>query len=217
MTEPPPDLPERIAGLEPVGEPRVDPTGADPTGADPTGADRAGTERADTDPREDADLVDDAAEAALARARAAARDKGLRPGLKPMRRRQPGRPAAAKDSDRRDPLLLGDQMDRLLADRGWKVDVAVGSVMGRWPDIVGAEVAQHCTPVAFELGVLTVRADSTAWATQLKLLESAIMSRLEGEVGKGTVTALKIVGPSAPSWSKGPRRSQGPGPRDTYG
>jgi predicted nucleic acid-binding Zn ribbon protein len=163
------------------------------------------------------DLVDDAAEAALARARAAARDKGLRPGLKPMRRRQIGSPTPGTSTDRRDPLLLGDQMDRLMADRGWKVDVAVGSVMGRWPDIVGEEVAQHCTPVTFEFGVLTVRADSTAWTTQLKLLESSIMTRLEGEVGKDTVTALKIVGPSAPSWSKGPRRSQGPGPRDTYG
>ena len=97
------------------------------------------------------------------------------------------------------------------------MDVAVGSVMGRWPDIVGPEVAQHCTPVTFELGVLTVRADSTAWMVQLQLLESSIMGRLEGEVGKGTVSALKVVGPSAPSWSRGPRRSLGPGPRDTYG
>nr|WP_230209334.1 DciA family protein [Tetrasphaera sp. HKS02] len=153
----------------------------------------------------------------MLRARAAAREKGLRPGLKPMRARRPGVPTTRAPRDGRDPELLGDQMDRLLADRGWKVDVAVGSVMGRWPDIVGAEVAQHCTPVTFEFGVLTVRADSTAWMVQLQLLESAIMGRLEGEVGKGTVTALKLVGPSAPSWSKGLRRAQGPGPRDTYG
>ena len=169
-----------------------------------------------TESGEAAGSVEDAASAALQRARAAARDKGLRPGLKPMRRRRPGELAKAP-RDGRDPLLLGDQMDRLLSDRGWKVDVAVGSVMGRWSQIVGEEVAQHCIPVTFELGVLTVRADSTAWTTQLKLLESAIMGRLEGEVGKGTVSALKIVGPSAPSWSKGPRRSTGPGPRDTYG
>lgn len=169
-----------------------------------------------TESGEVAGSVEDAASAALQRARAAARDKGLRPGLKPMRRRQVGVPSKTP-RDGRDPLLLGDQMDRLLSDRGWKVDVAVGSVMGRWPQIVGEEVAQHCIPVTFELGVLTVRADSTAWTTQLKLLESAIMGRLEGEVGKGTVAALKIVGPSAPSWSKGPRRSTGPGPRDTYG
>ncbi|WP_370518397.1 DUF721 domain-containing protein [Nostocoides sp. HKS02] len=168
-------------------------------------------------PSNPADDADDAAAAALLRARAAAREKGLRPGLKPMRARRPGVPTTRAPRDGRDPELLGDQMDRLLADRGWKVDVAVGSVMGRWPDIVGAEVAQHCTPVTFEFGVLTVRADSTAWMVQLQLLESAIMGRLEGEVGKGTVTALKLVGPSAPSWSKGLRRAQGPGPRDTYG
>jgi predicted nucleic acid-binding Zn ribbon protein len=159
----------------------------------------------------------DAAAAALQRARAAARDKGLRPGLKPMRRRRPGGSEPTPRREGRDPLLLGDQLDRLLADRGWKVDVAVGSVMGRWPAIVGEEVAQHSAPVTFEDGVLTVRADSTAWATQLRLLESSIMARLDGEVGKGTVGELRIVGPSAPSWSRGPRRSSGPGPRDTYG
>lgn len=161
--------------------------------------------------------VDDAAASALARARAAAKAKGLRPGLKPLRRRQPGVPAGPRSRDGRDPLLLGDQMDRLLVDRGWRVDVAVGSVMGRWPQIVGPEVAQHCAPVTFEDGVLTVRADSTAWATQIRLLTSSILGRLEGEVGKGTVAELRVVGPSAPSWSRGPRRSQGPGPRDTYG
>jgi predicted nucleic acid-binding Zn ribbon protein len=163
--------------------------------------------------------AEDAAAAALARARAAARDKGLRPGLRPLR----GSRAAARSTggrrseEGRDPKLLGDQLDRLLLDRGWKVDVAVGSVMGRWPQIVGPEVAQHCAPVTFEAGILTVRADSTAWMVQLQLLESSIMGRLEAETGKGTVSALRIVGPSAPSWSRGPRRSQGPGPRDTYG
>ena len=162
--------------------------------------------------------AEDAAAAALARARAAAREKGLRPGLRPLRGSRAARSTGGRTPEEgRDPKLLGDQLDRLLLDRGWQVDVAVGSVMGRWPQIVGPEVAQHCTPVTFELGVLTVRADSTAWTTQLRLLEASIMGRLENEVGKGTVAALKIVGPSAPSWSKGPRRSQGPGPRDTYG
>ncbi len=127
-----------------------------------------------------ASMVDDAADAALQRARAAAREKGLRPGLKPMRRRQIGVQSSGSRQDGRDPLLLGDQMDRLMADRGWKVDVAVGSVMGRWPQIVGQEVAQHCIPVTFEFGVLTVRADSTAWTTQLKLLESSIMAPARG-------------------------------------
>lgn len=187
---------------------RTPPDGAEPPATEGPAADDAMAHDA---------LVDDAALAALKRARAAAREKGLRPGLKPMRARRPGVPSRPTRTDARDPQLLGDQLDHMMVDRGWEVDVAVGSVMGRWPAIVGPEVAQHCTPVTFESGVLTVRADSTAWMVQLQLLESAVMGRLEGEVGRGTVSALKIVGPSAPSWSRGPRRSLGPGPRDTYG
>jgi predicted nucleic acid-binding Zn ribbon protein len=114
-------------------------------------------------------------------------------------------------------VLLGEQLDRLLADRGWQVDVAVGSVLGRWPQIVGPEIAEHVEPVAFENGVLTVRAASTAWATQMRLLTSVLLGRLEQEVGAGTVTEVVVAGPSAPSWSKGRRRAQGRGPRDTYG
>jgi predicted nucleic acid-binding Zn ribbon protein len=172
---------------------------------------------ADEAPAEPADGPDDAPAEALRRARAAAREKGLRPGLKPIRGTRKGTQRGTAAREGRDPQLLGEQVDRLLTDRGWQVDVAVGSVMGRWPQIVGAEVALHCAPVTFDGGVLTVRADSTAWMVQLQLLESSIMGRLEAETGKGTVTALRIVGPSAPSWSRGPRRSQGPGPRDTYG
>ena len=170
----------------------------------------------------EADTADTAAASALARAREAARAKGLRPGSKPRRKRkgQPGNGSTGsgrKGRDGRDPSLLGDQMDRLLLDRGWGLDVAIGSVMGRWPAIVGTEVAAHCTPVTFNDGVLTVRAESTAWATQLRLMSSSILGRLETEVGKDAVTELRVKGPGAPSWIRGPRKSTGPGPRDTYG
>lgn len=165
--------------------------------------------------------ADDAAGAALARVRAVAAAKGLHPGRRPRVRRtgavtgQGVRPGSAGS---RDPARLGDQVDALVADRGWKVDVNVGAVMGRWPAIVGPEVAQHSHPVTFEAGVLTVRTDSTAWATQLRMLSASLMERLAVEAGAGTVSELRIVGPSAPSWSRGPRRtSDGRGPRDTYG
>jgi predicted nucleic acid-binding Zn ribbon protein len=162
--------------------------------------------------------ADTAAASALARAREAARAKGLRPGSRPMRKRnQSGQGGNDLAGSGRDPSLLGDQMDRLLLDRGWNVDVAVGSVMGRWPEIVGRDVAEHCKPVTFSDGVLTVRADSTAWTTQMRLMSSSILGRLETEVGKDTVTELRVQGPSAPSWNRGPRKSTGPGPRDTYG
>jgi predicted nucleic acid-binding Zn ribbon protein len=183
-----------------------------------------------TDPTDPADPLEptdadtriaDAAASALARARAAAAEKGLRPGMRPKRKRRfqgDGATLSGSARDGRDPALLGDQLDRLLVDRGWKVDVAVGSVMGRWPEIVGTDVATHVEPVTFTDGVLTVRADSTAWATQIRLLASSLLARVEEEVGAGAVTELRVVGPSAPSWNRGSRRSpDSRGPRDTYG
>lgn len=160
-----------------------------------------------------------AAAAALARARAAAAARGLRPGSAPRRRRKRVEDQAysASGRDGRDPALLGEQIDKLLLDRGWRVDVSAGSVMGRWPAIVGPEIAQHTTPVTFTDGELLVRADSTAWATALRYQTATLLARLEEEAGAGVVTALRIVGPSAPSWRKGPRRVAGRGPRDTYG
>ncbi len=177
--------------------------------------DVSGEEAGPTVGEPEAETADTAAASALARAREVARAKGLRPGSRPMRKRRPlGQQVSGSG---RDPSLLGDQMDRLLVDRGWNVDVAVGSVMGRWPAIVGADVAEHCAPVSFGDGVLTVRADSTAWATQLRLMSSSILGRLETEVGKDAVVELRVQGPSAPSWTRGLRKATGPGPRDTYG
>ena len=156
---------------------------------------------------------------ALLRARAAARARGLRPGVKPKRRFKdmPGTGGEGRRGGR-DPQTLSDELDAFVSERGWKVDVAVGSVIGRWPSIVGSEVAQHCHPVEFVDTVLTVRADSTAWATNLRLMANTLMASLAREVGEGTVSQIRVVGPSAPSWSKGARRVQdGRGPRDTYG
>ena len=192
---------------------------SDETGAEPHEGD---VSPPDDPPRSDQDTrVADAAASALARARAAAADKGLRPGMKP-RRRAPRTtdPATLSGADRdgRDPMLLGDQLDRLLLDRGWKVDVAVGSVMGRWSEIVGPDIAAHVEPVTFVDGVLTVRTDSTAWATQMRLLASSLLARVDEEIGAGAVTELRVVGPSGPSWGRGGRRSpDSRGPRDTYG
>ena len=83
--------------------------------------------------------------------------------------------------------------------------------MGRWPQIVGTDVAAHSTPVSFADGILTVRADSTAWATQLRLMSSSILGRLEAEVGKEAVSELRVERPRRAELE--PRLAPGPGPR----
>ncbi len=120
--------------------------------------------------------------------------------------------------DERDPQTLDTTLGRLVSDHGWALDLRMHGVFGRWPELVGDEVAQHCTPVGFDDGRLRVRTDSTAWATQLRLLAPTLVRRLNEEVGHGTVTVIDVEGPHLPNWRAG-RLSvrDGRGPRDTYG
>lgn len=119
--------------------------------------------------------------------------------------------------DPRDPQLFGDVLARLVKSRGWQRPAAEATVFGAWERVVGPEIAKHSRPVKLEDGELTVEAESTAWATQLRLLARSLLQRIAKEVGHNVVRKLHIHGPAAPSWSKGPRRVRGRGPRDTYG
>ncbi|SCL15921.1 Predicted nucleic acid-binding protein, contains Zn-ribbon domain (includes truncated derivatives) [Micromonospora rhizosphaerae] len=119
--------------------------------------------------------------------------------------------------DPRDPQPLGAVLERLVKARGWQQPAAEATVFGAWERVVGPEVAQHSRPVKLEDGELTVEARSTAWATQLRLLAGSLLQQIAREVGHNVVRKLHIHGPAAPSWSKGPRRVRGRGPRDTYG
>ncbi|CAB4735263.1 unannotated protein [freshwater metagenome] len=151
-----------------------------------------------------------------AKAVAGASAGGIR---RPRRKRRQGgdgpRPAPGDD---RDPQLLDSTLARLVADHGWALDLRVRGVFARWPELVGDEVAAHCTPETFADGRLVVRTDSTAWATQLKLLAPQLVRRLNEDLGAGTVTVIEVLGPHLPTWRKGPRSVRdGRGPRDTYG
>jgi len=134
----------------------------------------------------------------------------------PSRRTDPK--ASGAHPDERDPQLLDSTIGRLISDQGWGTDVRVHGVFSRWDAIVGREVAQHATPESFGDGRLVVRTDSTAWATQMKLLAPTVVRRLNEELGDGTVTVIEVLGPHGPSWKRGPRSVRdGRGPRDTYG
>src|SRR5262245_37356122 len=119
--------------------------------------------------------------------------------------------------DPRDPQPIGSVLARLVKARGWQRPTAEATVFGAWTRVVGSDVAEHSRPVRLEEGVLTVEAESTAWATQLRLLAPKLLTRIAGQVGQGVVRRLHIHGPATPDWSKGPRRVRGRGPRDTYG
>ncbi len=135
---------------------------------------------------------------------------GSRNGRRPRGYSGPG-------PDPRDPARLGDLITRLVKVRGWQRPTAEARIFGTWEQLVGADLAAHCRPVKLVDAELTVEAESTAWATQLRGLTGALLGRIGAELGREVVRRIHVHGPVAPSWAKGPKRVRGRGPRDTYG
>lgn len=93
----------------------------------------------------------------------------------------------------------------------------MGDIAAKWVQIAGPQVATHCLVESFEDDKLIIRADSTAWAKQLRLLIPHVQRRIT-EVTKATsAPQIVVVGPRAPSWKHGVYSVRGRGPRDTYG
>lgn len=157
-----------------------------------------------------AEPVDPAAEAASAALRRATRST-------PRAKKGQGRRSGAPSSGSRDPQPLAEALDGLVRDQGWQDQSAVATLMGQWSQIVGEDLAEHVVPVSFAEGELVLQAESTTWATQVRLLLPQVHRAVDDRIGAGVVRAIRIRGPQAPSWGAGPRRVKGRGPRDTYG
>ncbi len=165
---------------------------------------------------------------ALARAKADALARGNRPArpsnTEPVRSATPDSPTPGRSGRRPrqdDPQPLTAAIDGLISAQGWREAAAAGSVFGRWAQIVGPDLAAHTRPDSLEAGELTVIADSTAWATQVRLLAPQLVRRLNAELTDGSIQRVKVRGPAT---AAGPARRPGEwrvrggrGPRDTYG
>ena len=117
----------------------------------------------------------------------------------------------------RDPVIAGSSMNQLFENFNWGLNITKAELFSKWEKVVGAANAEASKPEELLDQELTIRCRSTAWATQLRLLESQILARINDEYPTLGVQKLKIIGPNVPSWKKGPRSVPGRGPRDTYG
>lgn len=132
--------------------------------------------------------------------------------------RRPGGYSAPGADPARDPQPVGVVFKGYVAEREWQRSLAEARVFADWAGLVGSDVAAHCAPQALRSGELRIGAESTAWATQLRLLGSTLLARLVAELGPEVVTRLVVTGPTGPSWKHGGRSVRGAlGPRDTYG
>ena len=158
--------------------------------------------------------ISDLASRVLARARQVARSATSAP---PAPRREPTYSSAAPDD--RDPASVADAIVALVADRGWQAAASIGRIWGEWASLVGPTLAEHVKPEAFDrtTGRLTLRADSTAWATQVRMLSTQLRKRLQGEIPGELLQDITVLGPDVGPAPRGPLRVKGRGPQDTYG
>lgn len=161
----------------------------------------------------------DLAREAMNRARASARQRGARQTSPRAAQRKRAEKASGSRpfGAGRDPAAMSEAVDALLRRMGWSEQIEVSGVTGRWREVVGDQIADHCQPVSFTDGALTVRASSSAWATQLTIMSGQLKHRINEEFGREIVRELTVLGPATRSWTKGSRTVRGRGPRDTYG
>ena len=117
-----------------------------------------------------------------------------------------------------DPQSLASVLSEVIQNRNWDQGVAEGNLFSDWKSIVGADIAEHTTPISLNEGRLTIQSSSSAWATQMRLIQNELLKTISSSAPGALVESLVFIGPQAPSWKKGLRSIKGArGPRDTYG
>ena len=91
------------------------------------------------------------------------------------------------------PTALSGELARLTRRAGWSERLGAAQVAAAWADIVGEELTAHCEPVRLAGRVLTVRAASPVWATQLRYLTTQLVERTDAVLGPGSVREVNVT------------------------
>lgn len=97
----------------------------------------------------------------------------------------------------REPRPLGELIDSMSTTSGWGNRLALGRLRQRWAEVAGNAVAAHSEPVKLDGGVLTIRAEAGAWATELTLLASTLASKADEALGGRFVREVRVVASGA--------------------
>jgi predicted nucleic acid-binding Zn ribbon protein len=91
-----------------------------------------------------------------------------------------------------EPIPLSDALARVGAELGLAPGGAHATLEARWDEVMGADVGAHARLVSLRDGVLTVAVDDPIWATQLRYLEPAIVTRATALLGPGVVVRVRV-------------------------
>jgi predicted nucleic acid-binding Zn ribbon protein len=97
-----------------------------------------------------------------------------------------------REPRRTTPRPMRQSLELLLDDLGSAPVRETASLLDRWPDVVGRDLAAHTQPVGVRHGTLLVQADDPAFGQALQWQERQLVSRLASVLGEGVVTALRV-------------------------
>ena len=77
-----------------------------------------------------------------------------------------------------EPIELADALERVLGSLGAPPADLLSTVFRRWEEVVGADVARHCRPVAVEGDRLVIAASDPMWASEVRWLAEQVLERV---------------------------------------
>lgn len=92
----------------------------------------------------------------------------------------------------RDLERLGNLLEPVTARLGLGGARQTGKLWSRWSDIVGPEIAAHAQPTSLKGGLLRVKVDSPAWATEISYLAAELRTKINRAVDSNLVTDIKV-------------------------
>jgi hypothetical protein len=101
---------------------------------------------------------------------------------------------------------------------GWGMESPLESarIVACWSDVVGPEMAAKCRPTSLRGGVLRIRTDSSAWASEFRFVAPKVVARINAQLGAQVVREIKPwVGP--PVKDNRSKRQVGPAGREVDG
>ena len=98
-------------------------------------------------------------------------------------------PFHRRDSE---PRPLDGSLEALSRRLGLEGAVGVGRLFSGWPEIVGAAMAEHVSPVRIDAKALVVTVDHPAWATQVRRLGDTLLDRAAEYAGVPRPLRLEV-------------------------
>ena len=109
--------------------------------------------------------------------------------------------------ERPEPKQVGEGLDRLTRSLSGVGAQPLATVFTEWSVVVGETLAAHCRPLALDGTRLVIGVDESAWATQVRFLETELLERLAG--GRRGHSGPLDRGARGPVWGAATRPRKG--------